>query len=220
VPLPEEDSVLSKRNLFRIKFAVAVFAVFAVAMVGYGFYRAESKDILKTLHGDTTVLSDTIKQAFRLHMVEGRREKTQSLLDTISGLASIERIRVYDREGEIRFSTVPEEVGFQGDRSDPTCMICHAEGAAGRNVTVDYTTADGRTVLRNVNPLENDQVCRRCHSRDEELLGVLMVDVSTQSARRVLEDLRWATFFLLVSITMVFGILIFMNQVFDFFKVD
>jgi histidine kinase len=212
--------VLSKRNLFRIKFAVAIFAVFTVAMVGYGFYRAESKVILNTLQGDATVLSDTIKQAFRLHMVEGRREKTQGLLDTISGLASIEGIRVYDREGEIRFSTLPEEVGFRGDLSDPTCMICHAEGAAGRNVTIDFTTADGRTVLRNVNPLENDRACHRCHSPDEKLLGVLMVDISTQSARRVLEDLRWATFFLLVSITLVFGILVFLNQVFDYFKVN
>jgi histidine kinase len=210
--------VLSKRNLFRIKFAVAIFAVFTVALVGYGFYRAERKDILATLYLDTTVLSDTIKQSFRLHMLEGKREKTQNLLVTMSRLASIERIRVYDREGEIRFSTVEGEVGSRGDLSDPTCMICHEKGPSVRNVTVDYTTSEGMTVLRNVNPLESDPSCRRCHPDDEALLGVLMVDFSTSSAERVLEDLRWATFFLLVSITLVFGILVFLNQIFDWFR--
>ena len=210
--------MLSRKNLFRIKFAVAVFAVGTVALVGYGFYRAERKAILATLYGDTTVLSDTIKEVFRLHMLEGKRGEVQTLLQTVSRLASIERIRVYDREGEIRYSTAEGEVGIRGDKDDPTCRICHEKGAERLNVTVSYTTAAGRTVLRNVNPLESDPPCRQCHPADEGIIGVLMVDFSTHSAEKVLEDLRWATFFLLVSITMVLGILVFLNQIFDYFK--
>ena len=41
--------MLSRNNLFRIKFVVALVATAGVAMVGYGFYRAERDAILEAL---------------------------------------------------------------------------------------------------------------------------------------------------------------------------
>lgn len=210
--------MLSRGNLFRIKFAVAVFAVFMVALVGYGFYRAEEKVFTEALVADTTVLSDIIKQAFRISMVESNREETAKLVDTIAGLAAVDGIRIYDIEGKIGFSSDGDEVGSTTDRGDRTCMICHEGGARRDNVTVSFMSPGGKQVFRNVNPLENDVECRGCHGDEESLLGVLMVDFSAGSAHGVLEDLRRATFFLLLSITLVLGILVFLNQIFDFFR--
>ncbi len=210
--------MLSKDNLFRIKFAVALFAVFMVALVGYGFYRAEEKAITEALIADRTVLSDIIKQSFRGSMAESDREETARLVDGLAGLTAVDGIRIYDRMGKIGFSSDRNEVGDRTDRSDHACMICHEGEARGKNVTVSFLNPEGKRVFRNVNPLENDEECQACHGENENLLGVLMVDFSSGGAHGVLEDFRRATFFLLLSITLVFGILVFLNQVFDFFR--
>jgi len=210
--------MLSKDNLFRIKFAVALVAVFMVALVGYGFYRAEEKVITEALIADRTVLSDIIKQAFRVSMADSDREETARLVDTLAGLTAVDGIRIYDRKGKIGFSSDRNEVGEITDRSDPACMICHAGEATGENVTVSFLSPEGIRVFRNVNPLENDDECQPCHGENGDLLGVLMVDFSAGGAHGILEDFRRATFFLLLSITLVFGILVFLNQIFDFFR--
>ena len=74
--------------------------------------------------------------------------------------------------------------------------------------------------MRSVNPLRNENRCQKCHRDDPKLLGVLMVDFSMTSATAVIDNFRLATIFLVISISMVFGILIFLNQAFDYFKVE
>lgn len=210
--------MLSKQNLFRIKFTIALFAVALVSLVGYGFYRAEEQVIMGSLARDTEVLSEAIEQAFRHHMLEGAREQTQRLIDTISQLSAIGRVRIYDREGTVRFSSLREEVGRVERKSDPTCRLCHEGVAVDQNVTVRFEEA-GLNYFRSVNPIRREAECGRCHRGETKTLGVLMIDLSIDEALEVLDDFRRATILLVLSITVVFGILVFLNQVFDWFRV-
>ncbi len=210
--------MLSKQNLFRIKFVIALFAIAVVTLVGQAFYRAEERALDRTLRRDTEVLSETIEQSFRHHMVEGGVERAQQLVDTISQLTTIGRIRVYDVEGTIRFSSVHEEIGKREQKSDPACRLCHEGPTVEGNVTVSFEER-GQRFVRSVNPVRKERSCEACHSGGGELLGILMVDLSMDEAAEVLEDFKMATVFLVLSITMVFGILVFLNQLFDWFNV-
>jgi len=210
--------VLSRQNLFRIKFVIALFAISVVTLVGQAFYKAEEKALDRTLRRDTEVLSETIEQSFRHHMVEGGVERAQQLVDTISQLTTIGRIRIYDREGTIRFSSLHREVGTRERKTDPACRLCHEGPAVEGNVTVSFEEG-GRRFVRSVNPIRKEEACQPCHADEEGLLGILMVDLSMDEASEVRDDFRMATVFLVLSITLVFGILVFLNQVFDWFNV-
>jgi histidine kinase len=190
-----------------------------VMLVGYGFYRAEEKSIVQSLKQDTAAIADTVEMAFRYHMIKGGSGEVQALLAAFSGLTAIERVRIYDREGEIRFSSTAGEVGVKTELSDPTCRICHEGQTRERGATVTFETGEGSKVFRSVSPITREESCLRCHDGGTELLGVLMIDTSMDHALAVTADFRWATTFLVLSIILVFGILIFLNQAFDYFKV-
>ena len=150
-------------------------------------------------------------------MTDGKGERTQELVEEMTLLTAVHGVHIYSREGILRFSSMPADVGSKGNLEDPSCAVCHgastrpAIGKAGIVMGVE-----GR-ILRTVDVIGNEEECLPCHSGEEESLGVLMVDLSLTEKMTVMDHFRKATFFLVLSITMVFATLVFLNQVFDYF---
>ena len=94
--------------------------------------------ILISAHSRQEVLSQTISQnqqtaevirrSIRYAMLQNHREQVAQIIEAVSRTRGIEKIRIFDKEGEIITSTLPSEIGTRVDKAAEACFHCHAAG--------------------------------------------------------------------------------------------
>ena len=73
-----------------------------------------------------TRISDTVKASTRYDMLINQRDALQNVIDTIGKQKSIEKVRIFNKEGVIMFSSHKEEMGLTVDKyGDTSCTACH-----------------------------------------------------------------------------------------------
>jgi two-component system NtrC family sensor kinase len=105
----------------------------------------------------------------------------------VSRTRGIEKIRIFDKEGEIITSTLPAEVGTRVDQSAEACYHCHAAGRPLQQIPGSkrhriYRSSVGHRVLGTIDVIRNEPACSTadCHAHPESVtvLGVLDVAYS------------------------------------------
>jgi two-component system NtrC family sensor kinase len=134
-------------------------------------------------------LSETIKSATHFDMLGNRRENLHQQIRAVGGLheQGIQKVRVFNKEGKIMFSSTAEEIGTSLDIRGEACYACHAEGRPLERLGIQarartFRGPDGTRVLGVINPIPNEPSCStaacHAHSAKQSLLGVLDVNVS------------------------------------------
>ena len=138
-------------------------------------------------------LSETIKSSTHFDMLENRRDNLHRQIRAIGGLQSegIRKVRLFNKEGQIMFSSDKGEIGTALDIRGEACYACHAEGRPLEKLDIQarariFTAGDGTRVLGIINPIPNEASCSTaaCHAHhpSKRILGVLDVNVSMAEA--------------------------------------
>jgi two-component system NtrC family sensor kinase len=134
-------------------------------------------------------LSETIKSSTHFDMLENRRENLHRQIRAVGGLheEGIRKVRVFNKEGRIMFSSDEKEIGTSLDTRGEACFACHAEGRPLERLEITarartFRAPDGSRVLGLINPIPNEPSCWtaacHAHSPKQSLLGVLDMQVS------------------------------------------
>ena len=138
--------------------------------------------------------SDIIWRSIRYSMLRNQREEVFHIINTIGHEAGISRIRIFNKEGQITFSTDPQEVGQFVDKKAEACYACHAQAQPLTRLNRPdrlriYKAADGTRILGLIRPIENEADCSNaaCHSHalGNQVLGVLDTNLSLASVDQV-----------------------------------
>jgi two-component system NtrC family sensor kinase len=172
-----------------IKLTACVVGSTALLFSLYGYWnlrlwrRAQQEIIFQSADR----ISDTIRRSIRYSMLRNQREEVFHIINTIGHENGISRIRIFNKEGQIRFSTDAREVGQLVDKKAEACYACHAQAQPlARLDRPDrmriYHAHDGTRVLGLIRPIENEADCSNaaCHSHTngDQVLGVLDTNVS------------------------------------------
>ena len=134
-------------------------------------------------------VSDIIKQSTRYSMLLNRNEDVYQIITTVGREPGVEGIRIYNKRGEIIFSTDERERNTIVDMRTEACYVCHAqekplESLSSTNRVRVYQGPAGYRVLGVINPIRNEAACSdgECHAHPagRSVLGVL--DVRTAGA--------------------------------------
>jgi two-component system NtrC family sensor kinase len=135
-------------------------------------------------------LSEVIKGSTHYSMLKNQKEDVYQIINTIGKLHGVEGIRIYNKRGEITFSTAGKEQGSVVDLKAEACYGCHDQAKPLDVVPVGsrmriYSTPGGKRVLGLINPIRNEPQCSEsgCHSHPDErtVLGVLDVRMSLEA---------------------------------------
>ena len=138
--------------------------------------------------------SDIIWRSIRYSMLRNEREEVFHIINTIGHEAGIGRIRIFNPEGHITFSTDPSEVGSFVDKKGEACYACHAQAQPLTRLHRPdrlriYKAPDGTRVLGLIRPIENEPDCSNaaCHAHapGSQVLGVLDTNLSLASVDQV-----------------------------------
>lgn len=156
------------------------FAIFGY--LNLGMQRSQSKQIVVQ---DADRLSDLILRSTRHAMLRNDREALYHLVRDIGQETGIRRVRIFNEEGRIRFSTESGEVGTLVDKKAEQCYACHArEQPIHRLARPDrariFEEPGGGRTLAVIRPIENQTDCSNtgCHPAERRVLGVIDTHLS------------------------------------------
>ncbi|MBI3577887.1 MAG: HAMP domain-containing histidine kinase [Ignavibacteriales bacterium] len=167
---------------------------FSLLLILFGIYsyfsvRFYTDQMMSQVLESANRLSDFIKSSTHYSMLLNRKEDVYQIINTIGQQSGVEGIRMYNKRGEITFSTDTSEQRTVVNLQAEACYGCHDQAKPLESVPVGgrmriYQGPDGRRVLGLINPIRNEPQCSNagCHSHPAErtVLGVLDVRMSLE----------------------------------------
>jgi two-component system NtrC family sensor kinase len=186
--------------------SITVIVVIVAAVSGLINVRTEEGQLLYTMTLGADQLSKAITSATWHAMLDDHREAAYQVMQTIAEKQGIDRIRMFNRTGEVRFSTEPADLQTRTTQASPTCSMCHAPGGPRLHVALPsrrliFNGADGRRHLELVTPIYNEKSCSEaeCHAHPAgmKVLGVVDLALSLDSVDREVASMKarvlWVT---------------------------
>ena len=169
-------------------------------LLGYLNIRLHRQHLETAVLGSAERISDVIKRSTSYYMMRNDREGLYQVMKTIGDEPGMVRVRVFDREGRVSYSTDPGEVSHIVDKSGEACYGCHAQSQPLTRLNRPdrfriYRNGGGKRVLGIITPIENQPSCSNadCHAHpaSQQILGVLDTSLSLAKADTQLAESSW-----------------------------
>lgn len=185
-----------------LSLTVAIVAISAVN--GYVNFRTEKKLLVDTMVRDADQLSRSITSATWHAMRDDDRKAAYEIMRQIAGKQGVDRIRIFNREGHLAFSTDASEQPGPASLSNEVCMTCHSKEPIqmrpAETSRVRYTTSfEGVKTLNMVTPIYNEPSCSNasCHAHQAstKVLGVVDVGLRLDPVQQQTREVMFQTLF-------------------------
>ncbi|MGE5205453.1 MAG: sensor histidine kinase [Chlamydiota bacterium] len=166
----------------------AMVAIFA--LLGYVTIRLHRQHLEAATLQAAERVGDVIKRSTSYSMLRNDREGLYHMMATIAGEPGVVRVRIFDQQGTISYSTDPGEVSHNVDKGAEACYGCHAQSQPltrlNRPDRFRIYKPNGHRVLGVITPIENQPSCSNaaCHAHpaSQQILGVLDTNLSLAAA--------------------------------------
>jgi two-component system NtrC family sensor kinase len=196
---------------YKLAAAVVGVTIVIIGVFAYIMLQSHERQLLAELERAAHQLSETIKNSTYHDMLLNQRESVHEIIRTIGSEEGIEKVRIFNKGGEVILSTDSLDLNQMVDKRAEACYVCHAadqplEKAPVRERTRIFTAASGARILGIVNPIYNESACweASCHAhgRDQKVLGVLDITMSTEEVERSIQagQVRLAVFALIAVV--------------------
>ena len=185
-------------------------------LLGYLNIRLHRQHLEAATLASAERVSDVIKRSTSYYMLRNNREGLYHSIATMADEPGMVRVRIFDREGNISYSSDPSEVGHAVDKSAEACYGCHAQSQSLEHLNRPdrfriYRDASGQRILGVITPIENQPSCSNavCHAHpaSQKILGVLDTNLSLAKTDAQLAQSSWRmlayTMFALLDISLL-----------------
>ena len=182
--------MIPRRLAPKLIFSITLIVIIVAAVSGLVNVQSEERQLLNVMILGADQLSKGITSATWHAMRDDHREAVYQIMETIALKQGIDRIRMFNRDGQVMFSTSPEDRKASTDKRGETCAMCHAPSAPRYQLDLPsrvrvFHGNDGRRRLAMVTPIYNEPSCSQaeCHAHPKamKVLGVLDVALSLES---------------------------------------
>ncbi|KAA0231767.1 sensor histidine kinase [candidate division KSB1 bacterium] len=184
---------MHKRLAPKLIFSLTIIVVLVEGISAYLNTKRQEKELLDAMILGADQLSRSITSATWHAMLADHRSAAYEVMQTIALKQGIDKIRIFNKEGYVMFSTDPEDPK-QVDKDAEACAMCHSSLQPLVKVDVPsrariFRAHDGQRKLAMVTPIYNEAACSQaaCHAHPPgvKVLGVLDVALNLD---RVDED--------------------------------
>jgi two-component system NtrC family sensor kinase len=184
---PKLTSWLSRSISGKLTLSLVASLLVCFGLLGYLNVRLHRKHLEQSILTSAERISDVIKRSTSYSMLRNDREGLYHIIATTAAQPGLVRIRIFNKEGRISFSTASAEVGTFVDKKAEACFACHSQSQPIEHLDrpdrfrIFHDPGTGR-VLGIINPIENQPSCSNaaCHAHppDQKILGVLDTTLS------------------------------------------
>jgi two-component system NtrC family sensor kinase len=199
-------------HTLRGRLLVGLFLLFIILFGIYSYFsvRFYTDQMMSQVTESAQRVSELIKSSTHYSMLLNRKEDVYQIITTLGQQPGVEGIRIYNKRGEIIFSTEAKEKGKIVDLNAEACYGCHDQAKpldvvpAGSRMRI-YASQGGKRILGLINPIRNELQCSNagCHSHPTErsVLGVLDVRMSLERVDATISQAQQQ--FVIVAVSML-----------------
>jgi two-component system NtrC family sensor kinase len=209
-----------------LKLTICLFGgmVIIFAALGYQVITLQRRNLEDSTNAAGDRITDIVKRSTRYGMINNRSDEIHEVVSSIGSQPGIERIRIFNKAGVIRFSTDEHEVFTRVDKNAEACYACHVQGSdslqldqiphqLSREERTRVLDNNGHRTLSVINPIENEPNCStaacHAHSPDTKILGMINVRMSLEPVDAAISASRSklvsSLLLSIVALSVVFG---------------
>jgi histidine kinase len=207
--------------------SVGIILLLIISTWAYFSIKYQKDRMHKDIVRETERLSNTIKLGAHYAMMLNARDDINQIIMNIGKQEGIENIRIYNKQGEIKFSNWPSEVDQTSNIKSESCAVCHQSDPPLADISLQERTRifgspQGYRLLGIVSPIHNEPGCssNECHfhPRGKKVLGTLDVVISLANTDKEIFFLQKgiiglaAIAFLVISAIILVVVLRFVNR--------
>src|SRR5271157_919432 len=175
---------MSRRLDFKLIFSFTILIVAISCVSGYLNFRMQKDRLVEAMILGADQLSRSITSATWHAMLDDDRKGAYEMMRVIADKHGVDRIRMFNREGRLVFSTDAQEKLSLASPSNEVCISCHGATTILTKPAVDSrvryaTSPSGIKTLNIVTPIHNEPSCSNasCHAHlaSTKVLGILDV---------------------------------------------
>ncbi|QOY90100.1 sensor histidine kinase [Paludibaculum fermentans] len=184
---------MPRRLSSKLIVSLTVIVILINVVAGVVYLRVQNQHTLETMILGADQLSKSITSATWHAMKDDHRSAAYDIMSVIAAKQGVDRIRMFNREGRLMFSTKKGDNAQLMTVNEQPCVACHGsmpvkvEVAPASRVRI-YSGTDGRDSLNMVTPIYNEASCSQadCHAHPARtrVLGVLDVALSLDPVRQ------------------------------------
>jgi histidine kinase len=188
---------------FKLSFTAGLILFLAVVAAAYFNIVDQRRQAEQRVETEAQGFIDTVRRATYWSMLRNQRESLHQIIQSVADQPGIERVRVFNKDGTVMFSSLADEIGREVDKQAEACYGCHAQQAplarlpSGETTRIFTDPDDGHRVLGIIKPIYNEPACYTpaCHAHppEQQVLGVLDVDMSLAGMDATLSRELWNT---------------------------
>ncbi len=180
---------IHKSLIFHLIFLVGSVLLVTISTWSYFNIQYQKENSIYNIVGEIDRLSNTIKLGTHYAMMLNAKDDINQIINNISRQEELKNIRIYNKEGQIKFSNLAEEVDQITNIKADACYICHRVEPALDTVTLAertriFDSGKGYRLLGIISPIYNEPSCATdaCHYHPygKKVLGALDVVVSLE----------------------------------------
>jgi histidine kinase len=181
---------LRHRLAAKLIFTVGITLLVAISMWSYFSMNYQKKKLMENVVAATDRLSTTIRLGTHYAMMLNSRDDINQIINNIARVKEIKNIRIYNKEGQIKYSNQISEVDSRTNIKAEACYICHRTEPPLVDIELDQRTRlsmgqEGYRLLGVISPIGNEPGCSsdacHVHPHDKKILGALDVVVSLEN---------------------------------------
>ena len=176
--------------------AVGFILILSIGIFAYVNIASQKKQLTNEVMRGAIRISETVRRSTRYDMLRYQSDDVHQIIETIGQQKGLEKIRVFNKDGKIMFSTDKSDIGEMVDKKAEACYACHsAEKPLERLDTPDrariFKAKTGHRVLGVISAIYNEPDCYTpaCHAHppEQKVLGVLDIGMSLADVDKEIE---------------------------------
>lgn len=201
----------------RLAVVIALVSVLTLSVFLLLVLRSQTRSLMGQARRSAAIVNDTITSSIEHDMLQDRREDAYKIMGAIAQQDQVERLRLFDAVGRIRYSKDASEIGQIPDIKAASCSPCHGSGRSHLPLSVadrtHVTVRNGRHVLGAVTPIYNQPSCSTAlchvHPPSQRVVGVVELGLQLDSIDQESATLQRTTMGLTLLATLTLGVLTF-----------
>jgi len=180
---------IRRRLASKLILTVGLTLLISIATWAYFNISYQERKLMQNVVAGTDRLTNTIKLGTHYAMMLNSRDDINQIINNIGRQKEIETIRIYNKEGQIKFSNQPSELETTTNIKDEACYICHRTDPPQYDLGLSertriFASPNGYRLLGIISPISNEPGCStdacHVHPQDKKILGALDVVVSLE----------------------------------------
>jgi two-component system NtrC family sensor kinase len=210
--------MLNSKIGLKLTFGVALTILVAIVIFAFFNIQSEKKSLLMEVERHANQLSEHLKSDTEYDMLHNDRERIHDGIRRVGTQESIDRIRVFNKSGEIIYSSDLSEIGEMVDKKAESCYRCHSAGKPLEHLEMEDRTRifrpdpDSSRLLGIINPIYNEESCwtAACHAHPESqtVLGVLDVTMPLTEVDRNIRRSQLTVIIFAISTIIILSLIV------------